>query len=292
MLSATVVIVASLGWLLLMFAVALWAERRPGLLAARWPQVYALSLAVYCTSWTFFGTVTQAGRYGWPLPPTFVGTLLLYVLAAGLLVRMVKLSRSLNATSLADLIASRLGKDPWLAATVTLVAALGLIPYIALQLRAVTSGFELLVGRGADAGQPWPDSTLYVALAMAMFAIAFGARHANAAEHNRGLVLAMAFDSLFKLAAMLAIGLFAWRHYGERIATMQVPPTSGEGFLPLVALGALAMFTLPHQFHVGVVECRDASHLRTARWLFPLYLVLIALPILPLARAGQAAFGD
>ncbi len=292
MLSAPWVIAASFAWLLLMFAVALMAERRPALLSRSWPQVYALSLAVYCTSWTFFGTVTQAGRYGWPLPPTFVGTLLLYLFAAGLLVRMVKLARSLNATSLADLIASRLGKDPWLAATVTLVAALGLIPYIALQLRAVTSGFEMLVGHAGEGGQPWPDSTLYVALAMAAFAIAFGARHANAAEHNRGLVLAMAFDSLFKLGAMLVVGVFAWRHYGERIAALEVPPSSGDGFLPLVLLGALAMFTLPHQFHVGVVECRDASHVRTARWLFPLYLVLIALPILPLARAGQAAFGD
>ncbi len=292
MLSVPLVIATSFGWLLLMFAVALLAERRPHLLAGRWRHVYALSLAVYCTSWTFFGTVTQAARYGWPLPPTFVGTLLLYALGAALLVRLVKLSRSLNATSLADLIASRLGKDPWLAATLTLVAALGLIPYIALQLRAISSGFELLVGRSAAASQPWPDSTLFVALAMAAFAIAFGARHADATQHNRGLVLAMAFDSIFKLGAMLALGVFAWRHYGERIVTLDVPPTSGDGFAPLVMLGVLAMFTLPHQFHVGVVECRDASHVRTARWLFPLYLVLIALPVLPLARAGQAAFGD
>ena len=243
--------------------------------------MYALSLALYCTSWTFFGTVTQAARYGWPLPPTFVGTLLLYALGAALLMKLVKLSRSLNATSLADLVASRLGKDPWLAATVTLVAALGLIPYIALQLRAVASGFEMLVGRDALAAQPWPDSTIYVALAMAVFAIAFGARQANAAEHNRGLVLAMAFDSLFKLVAMLALGIFVWRHFGERIAAFQAPPSSADGFMPLVVLGVLAMFTLPHQFHIGVVECRDASHVRTARWLFPLYLVLIALPVLP-----------
>ena len=291
MLSVPVVIAASLAWLLMMFGVALLAERRPALLARNWRHVYALSLALYCTSWTFFGTVTQAARYGWPLPPTFVGTLLLYALGAALLMKLVKLSRSLNATSLADLIASRLGKDPWLAATVTLVAALGLIPYIALQLRAVTSGFEMLVGRDALAAQPWPDSTIYVALAMAVFAIAFGARQANAAEHNRGLVLAMVFDSLFKLVAMLALGIFVWRHFGERISAFQAPRSSADGFMPLVVLGVLAMFTLPHQFHIGVVECRDASHVRTARWLFPLYLVLIALPVLPLARAGQAVFG-
>ena len=291
MLSAALVIASSGAWLLLMFAVALLAERRPTLFAAHWRHVYALSLAVYCTSWTFFGTVTQVARYGWPVPPTFIGTLLLYALGAGVLVRMVRLSRALNATSLADLIASRLGKDPWLAATVTLVAALGLIPYIALQLRAVASGFELLVGRAGSGLTPWPDSTFYVALAMALFAIAFGARHANAAEHNRGLVLAMAFDSLFKLGAMLALGLFVWAHYRADIALLPAASTSPDGFLPLVLLGALAMFTLPHQFHVGVVECRDPRHVRTARWLFPLYLVLIALPLLPLARAGQAVLG-
>ncbi|RMH94473.1 response regulator [Lysobacter pythonis] len=291
MLSAITVIASGLGWLLLMFAVALYAERRPQAFARHWRHVYALSLAVYCTSWTFFGIVTQAAGYGWPLPPTFVGTLLLYAFAAVALVRLVRLSRASNATSIADLIATRLGKDPWLAATVTLVAALGLIPYIALQLRAVSSGFGLLVGDVAQS-TGWGDSTLLIALAMAAFAIAFGARHANAAEHNRGLVLAMAFDSLFKLVAMLALGVFVWWTLGDAMPRRPPPPPAADGFVPLVVLGALAMFTLPHQFHMGVVECRDASHVRTARWLFPLYLVLIALPVLPLARIGQAVLGE
>ncbi|MDO5609319.1 MAG: PAS-domain containing protein [Pseudomonadota bacterium] len=291
MLSSSAVIIVALGWVLAMFAVASFAERRPQAFAAHWQHVYALSLAVYCTSWTFFGTVTQAARYGWPLPPTFVGTLLLYLLAGAALLKLVKLAQASNATSIADLIATRLGKDAWLAATVTLIAALGLIPYIALQLRAVSSGFELLVGRAAASTDIWLDSTLYVALAMAAFAIAFGARHANAAEHNRGLVLAMAFDSLFKLGAMLALGVFVWFKLGDAVPANVPPAPSGEGFMPLVLLGALAMFTLPHQFHVGVVECRNPQHVRTARWLFPVYLVLIALPILPLARVGQAVLG-
>ncbi|PJK08216.1 hybrid sensor histidine kinase/response regulator [Lysobacteraceae bacterium NML120232] len=294
MLSSVFIIGSGLFWLLLMFAVALYAERRPQVFAGHWQHVYALSLAVYCTSWTFFGTVTQAARYGWPLPPTFIGTLLLYLLAAGLLLKLVKLAQAANATSIADLIATRLGKDPWLAATVTLVAALGLIPYIALQLRAVSSGFELLAGR-ASGDALWLDSSLYVALAMALFAIAFGARHADATRHNRGLVLAMAFDSVFKLGAMLALGVFAWLKFADAMPPSLQPlrslNDSGSGFIPLVLLGALAMFTLPHQFHIGVVECRDARHLHTARWLFPLYLVLIALPVLPLAHIGEAVLG-
>src|SRR5688572_20897947 len=289
MLSVTVVVSAALLWLGLLFGTALYAERNPRVLAGQWRYVYALSLAVYCTSWTFFGTVTQAARYDWPLPPTFVGTLLLYAFAAVAMQRLVKLAHASNATSIADLIATRLGKDAWLAATVTLVAALGLIPYIALQLKAVAMSYALLTRGDSHAAQPLQDSALYVALAMAVFAMLFGTRRASAAEHNRGLVLAMAFEALFKLAAMLALGWFVWRGIDLPSLPLSRPsPPSTGGFMPLVLLGVLAMFTLPHQFHVGVVECRDERHVRTARWLFPLYLVLIALPVLPLARAGDA----
>ncbi len=297
MLSLVTVVLAGLAWLVLMFGVALYGERRPTAFARHWRHVYALSLAVHCTSWTFYGTVTQAARYGWPLPPTFAGAILFYALAIGMMVRLVRLARETNATSLADLIAARLGRDAWLAATVTLIAALGLIPYIALQLKAVAMSFGMLTLRSADAVQdaaPWRDSALYVALAMALFAMLFGARRADVSEHNRGLVLAMAAESLFKLGAMLALGAFVW--FG--LDGVAVPPPApaadapAGGFVPLVLLGALAMFLLPHQFHVGVVECRDPADIRTSRWLFPLYLLLIALPILPLARAGGALLGN
>ena len=179
MLSIGIVVLAGLLWLGVLFGSALYAERHPRVLAVQWPYIYALSLAVYCTSWTFFGTVTQAARYGWPLPPTFVGTILLYVFGAFLLVRLVRMARESNATSLADLIATRLGKDGWLAATVTLVAALGLIPYIALQLKAIAMSFATLTvqaGEVAEAVPAWRDSALYVALAMALFAMLFGTR--------------------------------------------------------------------------------------------------------------------
>ena len=241
--------------------------------------------------------MTQAARYGWPLPPTFIGAILFYALAVFFMIRLVRLARESNATSLADLIATRLGKDAWLAATVTLVAVLGLIPYIALQLQAITLSFATLTGgpQAATEGAPplWGDSGLYVALAMAVFAILFGTRRASAAEHNRGLVLAVAFESVFKLFAMLVLGAFVW--FGLHDVPEVVPTTpvqSTGGFVPLVILGALAMFLMPHQFHIGVVECRDERDVRTARWQFPLYLLLIALPTLALARAGTALFGD
>ena len=294
MLSVGIVVTAAVLWLAVLFGTAVYAERRPGVLARHWHHVYALSLAVHCTSWTFYGTVTQAARYGWPLPPTFLGAILFYALAVGFMLRLVKLARESNATSIADLIATRLGKDAWLAATVTLVAVLGLVPYIALQLKAVTMSFAAVTSGGVvDPDMPaWRDGALYVALAMAVFAIVFGTRRASAAEHNRGLVLAMAFESVFKLAAMLALGAFVWFGIDALPEAPPPPPEAVGGFAPLVLLGALAMFVLPHQFHVGVVECRDERHVRTARWQFPLYLLLIALPALPLARAGAALLGD
>ena len=293
MLNIGIVILASLGWLGLMFAVAVYGERRPQAFARRWPDIYALSLAVYCTSWTFFGTVTQAARYGWPLPPTFVGTILLYVFGIGLLMRLVRLVRESNSTSIADFVASRLGQDGWLAAAVTFVAVLGIVPYIALQLKAVAMSFALLVRDDTTDVPAWQDSALYVALAMAAFAMLFGTRSASAAEHNRGLVLAMAFEALLKLGAMLAIGVFAFGLRAAPDAAELLRPQAGDlsGFAPLVLLGMLAMFTLPHQFHVGAVECRDERHVLRARWLFPLYLLMIAIPILPLARAGDALLG-
>lgn len=285
--SELLVALAGLVWLALLFGIALYGERHPRVLANRWGVVYALSLGVHCTSWTFYGTVTQAERSGWWLPPTFVGLILLYLLAAGVLMRLVRLAREHNASSLADLVAARLGRHAGLAALITAVTALGIVPYIALQLKAVAMSYALF-GRGDDLATPaWQDSALYVALAMALFAMLFGTRRAPAAAHNRGLVLALAFESVFKLVAMLAIGALVLQLPDVAAATAAQPRDSG-GVAPLVLLGALAAFTLPHQFHAGVVECRDAGHVRTARWLFPLYLGLIALPILPLAQAGAA----
>ena len=295
MLSASVIAIAALCWLGLLFAVALLGERRPQLFAKHWAIVYALSLAIHCTSWTFYGTVTQASRSGWWLPPTFVGAILMYVFALKFLRRLVQLVREYNAGSLADLIAVRLGRHSGLAALVTLVVVIGIVPYIALQLKAVAMSYGILSHGRLSEAAPWQDSALYVALLMALFAMLFGTRRASTMAHNRGLVLAMAFESLFKLGAMLALGslLFASVRDGalaDLAVNLPAPPDSG-GFPALILLGALAMFTMPHQFYAGIVECRDDRHLLVARWLFPLYLLLISLPILPLARLGDALLG-
>src|SRR5690242_457809 len=291
MLSASVIAIAALCWLGLLFGVALLGERRPHIFEKRWAIVYALSLAIHCTSWTFYGTVTQASRSGWWLPPTFVGAIVMYLFALKFLGRMVQLVREYNAGSLADLIAVRLGRHSGLAALVTAVVVIGIVPYIALQLKAVAMSYGILSQGQLAESEPWQDSALYVALLMALFAMLFGTRRASTMAHNRGLVLAMAFESLFKLGAMLALGSLLFTPLPAHLPPALPVPHDSRGFPALILLGALAMFTLPHQFHAGVVECRDERHVRTARWLFPLYLLLISLPILPLARLGDAWLG-
>lgn len=297
MLGTGPLVAAGLVWVGLLFAVALLGQRHATRLASLRPWVYALSLAVYCTSWTFYGTVAQAAAHGWVIPPTFVGTILLFAFALPFLRRLAELVRATNATSLADLIASRLGKSSGLAAVVTAVAVLGMVPYIALQLKAVAQSYALIGAGGVGApGAAWQDVAFWVALALALFAMLFGTRHAAATEHNPGLVLAMGFESLLKLVAMLIAGGYALALAGAAGLEAPLPGAgaaagAGGGWLALVLLGALAMFTLPHQFHLGFVELTEPAHLRRARWAFPLYLVLIALPILPLAWAGQGLLG-
>jgi Na+/proline symporter/signal transduction histidine kinase/CheY-like chemotaxis protein len=285
-------------WVALLFAAAIYGERKSDAFKRHAATIYSLSLAVYCTSWTFYGTVTQASRYGWFVPPTFVGTILLYLLAWPLMVRLVEEARARNSTSIADLLASRFDKSPAIAALATGIALIGLVPYIALQLKAVAQSFNLLAG-GLFGGTPpgWQDSAAPAAILMALFAMLFGTRRAGVTSH--GIVLAMAFESLFKLLVLLSVGAYVVLVlYDSPLALAQAaqalpePAPPGTGFLTLVLLGALAMFSLPHQFHMAVVECRDASMVRTARWLFPAYLFAISVFMLPLAWAGQLLLGE
>lgn len=291
-LAIQTVLLAIGAWALILVGVARYGERAPAWLHRHWATVYTLSLAVYCTAWTFYGTVTQATRSGWPLPPTFVGTMLLFALGLPFLLKLAALAREQNSASVVDLVASRFGKSRLLASLLTLVCVLGMVPYIALQLKAVAQSFAALGGAGSDEGPAWQDLAFWVAVAMAAFAMWFGTRRADATAHNRGLILAMAAESLFKLLVMLLMGAYALYALGgppewARAAAVQPPQWPSSSFLALILLGALAMVSLPHQFHVGFVELREATHLKRARLGFPLYLVLIALPTLPLAWAGR-----
>jgi Na+/proline symporter/signal transduction histidine kinase/ActR/RegA family two-component response regulator len=300
------VVFAALAYVLALFAIAwlgdTWLRtRRSG--GGR-PLIYALSLAVYCTSWTFFGSVGLAAATGYDFLPVYVGPILLYLFGWRLVRRIVRLAKSQNITSVADFLAARYGKSQAVAAVVTLVVVAGTIPYIALQLKAVAISVETVVGRGSLADMlsgagPTVDTGFIIAVAMALFAVLFGTRHIDATEHQEGLMLAIAAESVVKLAAFLTVGLFVvfvmFDGFGDlaaRIAARSdVQFTFTRGFqggqwLTVALLSAVCIVLLPRQFHVTVVECNTDREIERARWLFPLYLVAINLFVVPIAAAG------
>jgi Na+/proline symporter/CheY-like chemotaxis protein len=291
--------VIALAYLGVLFAIA-WVGDRwavTGRAPVPRPWIYSLSLAVYCTSWAYYGTVGQSASLGWPFPPTYVGTMLLFLLVPGLLAKLVAVSRRERITSVADFVAARYGRDRVLAVVVTLIATCGIVPYIALQLKAIDQSFQTLAA--TQGGAPVAATGAYVAATLALFAILFGTRHVDATEHHPGMMLAIAFESLVKLVAFVAVGAFVtWGLFGgfgdiaaratqlPGLAEARAADASVAHYLSLAVLGFFAIFCLPRQFHVAVVENSGPADLRTARWLFPLYLVAISVFILPLANAG------
>jgi len=313
MLSPVLVIGASFAYLLLLFAVASFGDWRAaqGRSIIANPWTYALSLAVYCTAWTYFGSVGRAASGGIWFLPIYLGPTLAMTLGWLVIRKMIRIAKTYRITSIADFIGSRYGKSPLLAGLVTLIAVVGIVPYIALQLKAVSAGYGLLTASAvgdAPVQAHWAqDSTFYMALALAGFTMVFGARHLDSAERHEGLVAAIAFESVIKLIAFLAVGLFVV--YGlfnglEDLFTRAhaVPDLAkllrleqGGGFawtqwFALTLLSMLSVIFLPRQFQVMVVENVRESHLRRAVWVFPLYLLAINLFVLPIALGGMLYF--
>ncbi len=313
MLPVSLVIGASFAYLLMLFAVAAWGDRRAAqgrsVIGNAW--VYALSMGVYCTAWTYFGSVGRAADSGVWFLPIYLGPTLAMVLAGVVLRKIIRIARAHRLTSIADFVASRHGKSPSLAALVTLIAVIGIVPYMALQLKAVASGFTLLTGADGASGGPepwWRDSTLYIALVLAGFTMIFGTRHLDATERHEGLVAAIAVESVVKLVAFLAVGAFvAWGLFdgpteiferaradpaiGALLAGNAPVPFAYDQWFALVLLAMLSVILLPRQFQVIVIENVDERHLRRASWVFPLYLLLINLFVLPIALGGLLHFG-
>lgn len=309
MLQGWVVIAIALAYIGLLFVIASYGDRLRGLSGASRKRllIYPLCLAIYCTSWTFFGSVGLASRSGFDFLTIYIGPVLMIGFCTPLIMRIVQLAKSQNITSIADFIAARYGKRQAVAATVALIAIVGCVPYIALQLKAVSASVNTILHHVMDGpGGATPvigDVSLFVAMLMAAFAVLFGTRHIDATEHQDGLMLAIATESIVKLAAFLAVGLFVmfWMFDGPFDLFAQAaarPETAGvvgktQGFGTLVAMTLLsfvAIILLPRQFHVTVVENHDESEIRRAAWLFPLYLVLINLFVVPIAVAGLLTF--
>lgn len=288
-------------YIVLLFAVAYWGDQHsPQLSRRQQGLLYSLTLAVYCTSWTFFGAVGVTVTSGWAYLPIYLGPLLFILLGRPLLERLVLISKARSITSIADFISARYGKAQHLAAMVTVVAIIGALPYIALQLKAVSMSVDVLTEAGLSSAFPTSDTALWTSLLLAALAILFGTRQINAAEHHQGLMLAIALESAVKLLALIAVAVFAgialYQQPGDwvsdpRLDKLLRPDSLPTGFLAQALLAFLAMICLPRQFHVAVVEHDHPSSLKTARWLFPLYMVLVNLFVMPLAMAGLLLLG-
>jgi Na+/proline symporter/CheY-like chemotaxis protein len=311
MIAEPEVLALSLAYLGLLFAVAYFGDRHQRSWSASSkvaPAVYGLSLAIYCTSWTFYGAVGRAATAGFDFILIYTGPVLVITAGYPLVAKMVRLAKQHNVTSIADFLASRYGKSRLVGVTATLFATIGVLPYIALQLQAVSSSFRSIAAptpwSGGEAGVIHTDTSLIVAALMALFTILFGVRNVQASEQHRGMMLAIAFESVVKLIALLAVGSFVlfalfdgpsdlWTQlaHSPAVAGQVMQEGSPLSWVVTSLLSGMAFLCLPRQFHVAVVEHGHPASLRTARWLFPGYLVLINLFVVPIAAAGLLLLG-
>ncbi|MGO0306755.1 PAS domain-containing hybrid sensor histidine kinase/response regulator [Endozoicomonas acroporae] len=299
------------GWILAIIAtvyvaclfVAAWfGDYRGAAFRKRWqPLIYSLSLAVYCTSWTFFGAVGQASENLWSFLPIYLGPILVFVLFWKLLVKLITVSKQENITSIADFIASRHGRSHFMAILVTLILVIGVLPYIALQLKAIVMGFAQLTDDSPGSGR-WSreDLALAITLTLSVFVIMFGTRKLDATEHQNGIMTAIAFESLVKLSVFLLVGIWvSWAAVDHINLDAIIQPGDGSAgiswfdsvIMPTV-MAMAAILCLPRQFHVTVVENSSIDDFHKARWLFPAYLLLLALFVIPLALAGNQLLGS
>ena len=314
MLEGWFIVLVSFAYLCLLFAIAYYGDKRAdeGRSLIGNPYIYALSIAVYCTSWTFYGSVGRAASEGISFLPIYLGPTLTFVLWWFVLRKMIRISKANRITSIADFISSRYGKSTRLSGLVTVIAVVGIMPYISLQLKAVSTSFTVLL-QYPDIVMPHEvatapilgDTALWIALALALFAILFGTRHIDASERHEGMVAAIAFESIVKLLAFLAVGIFVtfglYDGFGDLFARAAAVPeisrlftmeaTGGFGqWATLMVLSMAAILCLPRQFQVSVIENVDESHLDKAIWLFPLYLLAINIFVLPIAVSGLLHF--
>jgi len=315
MLLGGVILLASFVYLGILFAIAYYGDKRAdaGRSIIANPVIYSLSLAVYATSWTFYGSIGRAAVNGVGFLPIYLGPTLMCALWWVVLRKMIRISKVHRITSIADFIAARYGKSALLGGLVTVIAVVGIIPYIALQLKAVSASFEILLQYPEVVMPPkgravalWRDTALYIALLLAAFTVLFGTRHLEATERHEGMVAAIAVESIVKLLAFLAAGIFVtfvvYDGFGdlfgraaqlERTAPlMKFGDAAGASWTSLVLLSMMAILFLPRQFQVSVVENVNEGHVAKAIWLFPAYMLAINIFVLPITLAGLMHFPD
>ncbi len=315
MLSKETILFFAFGYMILLFAIAYYGDKRAesGRSIISNAYIYALSLTVYCTAWTFYGSVGRVTQSGVGFLAVYIGPTLITILGWLILRKIIRISRVNRITSIADFIASRYGKSASLAGVVTIIAVLGIIPYISVQIKAISTTY-LLVSQypdivpqlGVSEMPVFQDTAFYVAWILAIFAVLFGARHLDATERHEGLVAAIAFESMVKLVAFISVGMFVtygiYNGFGDLLTKAQAVPevsrlfvidhttSSSSSWYTLLFLSMMAFMFLPRQFQVAVVENVNEEHLKKAMWLFPLYLIAINIFVLPVAVGGLMHF--
>ena len=269
--------------------------------------LYALSLGVYCTAWTFYGSVGRAAESGLDFLAIFIGPTIMAPLWWILVRKMVRITKQHGVSTLPDLISARYGKHQGLGRLVAVVLLLGVIPYISLQIKAISESFSFVVKSNTPSAW-YSDPGMYITLAMMVFVIAFGARYVQTNRPKKGIVTVVAFESVFKLATILIAGVYVcFVLFPSPLALFSeaqlLPQFSELSFLEngskrsdwfwLILISSLAVVLLPRQFQMGVAENQNEQHLKKAMWIFPLYLLLINVFVLPIALAGLITFnGD
>lgn len=298
----------AIAYVSVLFFIAYRGDQKPesGFFARHKTLIYSLSLAVYCSSWTFFGAVGSAARSGWDFFAIYLGPILVFIFGYRFIQRIIIISKQYSITSVSDFLSSRYGKSRNIAVLATFIAVIGSLPYISLQLHAISIGFSTLttppnsIEHFRTAESIWSDTAFYGALILALFGILFGTRHLSATEHHRGMMNAIAFESIVKLIAMLLVGLYAtqllfsqfdWQQLIHQPFELMSIGTENSHFSwadfstkLLLSMGAIIL--LPRQFQVTVVEAEDHQQMKSARWLLPIYLLLISLLVVPISLAG------
>ncbi|MCH7413016.1 sensor histidine kinase [Belliella sp. R4-6] len=310
MFSNALIISFTFGYLALLFAIAWFSERSAskGRRLSNHPAIYALTLAVYCTAWTYYGSVGRAATNGLEFLTIYIGPSLIAPLWWIVMRKIIRISKVQRISSIADFISSRYGKNVTLGGVVTIVCLLGILPYTSIQIKGIASSFQILQGSGVTetlANLPfYQDTAFYLALGLALFTVLFGTRNIEATAQHEGMVMAVAFESIFKLIAFLIVGVFvsyfvfdgftdifskAVAEGLDHLFVMQGENSASEWFWMSV-LSMMAILFLPRQFQMGVIENTNERHVDTAMWLFPLYLLLINIFVLPIAFGGLVHF--
>lgn len=309
-----VLISISFGYLLALFMLAYGAERNPKQLSRFKPVIYSFSIAVYCSAWAFYGSIGKATQDGLEFLAVYIGPTITAPVWFLLLRKIIRISKAQRITSIADFISARYGKKAGLGTLVTIVCVIGLVPYIALQIKAIAITFGFLLENVSQRKiytlpntQILQNISFWITVSLAVFMMFFGTRKIDSAEKHEGMVAAVAFESIVKLLAFLVGGIFIVYFIFNGVADVFQQTAKNEVFqqaflikeqrgyvdwLVICLLSALAVILLPRQFQVSVVENTNEKHLNKSLWLFPLYMLIINLFVLPVALAGIMLFGN